>query len=508
MKRTVPPTLWLSLGLVALVVLVAVGAFLLGRSSGPSAARAPSARAGVSSNKGSLLQALPPVDATPQPMDVPDAAAPTALWVDVYAPAKVREALAKNAWVQQQLARPLGQGFVGGWAAFLGTRGEDLGAEFKDTVLDVVAGQVLAGPFRVLWFSSDERTGTPAVLVPAPGRAAVAAFESLSAVAHRNALSAAGCPGGTGTAPQGGFTLERWLVAEQALWAARTDDRLVFGRHPSAVLQALCVERPALRTPDGVDVEVGFAPEPLGRELQALTHVLGLGHTTLRFAVEGDRLVGKGITGEVVAQARLDAAPFSDDLLKLVPEVTPVLLAVQLKLPEALEPEALKAFWSGKGPKVPTRTRQVALVWTPRGDAEAPTEVALLWGRPEDGAALLKLFSGPNPLDVATLCGHQVLASTPEVLARLRKTCEGKWPSLLNAPAPVVRALREKGSVAFNVNTGRLLSGLLADGQGGKPGRAAPPEVEAARRDLETLPYVGLRGTVQGNTLVPGGFGS
>ena len=37
--------------------------------------------------------------------------------------------------------------------------------------------------------------------------------------------------------------------------------------------------------------------------------------------------------------------------------------------------------------------------------------------------------------------------------------------------------------------------------------RAAPPEVEAARRDLETLPYLGLRGTVKGAALVPGGFG-
>jgi hypothetical protein len=80
----------------------------------------------------------------------------------------------------------------------------------------------------------------------------------------------------------------------------------------------------------------------------------------------------------------------------------------------------------------------------------------------------------------------------------------------------VVSGLRAPGSVTIGLNTGHLLSQLLADGywseqQLGKNAplpASAPPEIEAARRDLETLPYVGLRGTVQGNSLVPGGFGS
>jgi hypothetical protein len=71
--------------------------------------------------------------------------------------------------------------------------------------------------------------------------------------------------------------------------------------------------------------------------------------------------------------------------------------------------------------------------------------------------------------------------------------------------------------VSFGINTGRLLGTLMADGYGSqlppvdpkKPQpRTMPPEIEAARRDLETLPYIGLRGTVDGNKLVPGGFGS
>jgi hypothetical protein len=157
------------------------------------------------------------------------------------------------------------------------------------------------------------------------------------------------------------------------------------------------------------------------------------------------------------------------------------------------------------------------MVWTPRGDASLPSEVALLWGRPEDAAALGQLFSGPNRMETATLCGHHVLASTPDVLARLRKTCEGQSPNLLHAAGPVVQGWRAPGSVSFGVHLGRVLGTLMADGylsqlteaDPNKPQpRAAPPEIEAARRDLETLPYIGLRGTVDGNKLVPGGFGS
>ena len=103
-------------------------------------------------------------------------------------------------------------------------------------------------------------------------------------------------------------------------------------------------------------------------------------------------------------------------------------------------------------------------------------------------------------------------------LQRLSRACTGQSPNLLNAAEPVLKGLRAQGSVAFGLHTGRLLGGLVADGYASRwtssesdtpaPARVAPPEIEAARRDLETLPYVGLRGTVDGNRLVPGGFGS
>ena len=293
---------------------------------------------------------------------------------------------------------------------------------------------------------------------------------------------------------------------------------MVFARHPAVVLEALCADEALMKpgpAPQGVDLEVAFASARLGREAMDLGHVLGLGpDVRMQFGVEGNRLVGRGLAG-ALAEARLDSAAVSEDLLKLVPEETPVLLTLQLKLPETLTPDTLKAFWSNAY-QGPTRTRPVALTWTPRGDANLPTEVALLWGRMEDAEALGQMFSGKNALERATLCNHQVLASSADVLGRVRKACEGKSPNMLNAAGPVVQGLRAPGSVAFGVNTGRLLGLLLADGYGseqragvGKPlQRTAPPEIEAARRDLETLPYIGLRGTVQGNSLVPGGFGS
>lgn len=511
---------------VAVLVGVGVAAFLLGRGSShpstpgtsgtPSSSSAPVASPAPGAG---VLQSLPPAPDKPQQLETPTEQVSPAFWVDVYAPGKVRDALAGNAWVKAQLQKPLGQGFVGGWGPLLGTRGEELGGGFQGTVFDVLSTQLLAAPFRVVWFAGRNQSATPAIIVPQPGNTAMAAFDSLNAAVRRSELTAKACANPSSEVPQEGFKVERWLVAEQALWAARTSDKLVFGRNALTVLQGLCEPHLDLAPPQGVDVELGFSPEQLGHEAQALTHVMGTEQgLRVQFAAEGNRLVGRGLAGPVGGESRLDKAALSDALLKLVPEDTPVLLALQLKLPEQLDAESLKAFWSEQHYTGALRTRQVALLWRPRGDAALPTEVALLWGRPEDAAALGALFSGPNPMQSAALCGHQVLASTPELLARLRRACEGQGPNMLNAAGPVVQGLREQGSVAFGINTGRLLGTLLADGYASqltptdpkKPQqpRAAPPEIEAARRDLETLPYIGLRGTVDGNRLVPGGFGS
>lgn len=515
--RRGPPKAALIGLLTALIGAAVAGGYLLGRrgKSGGFSGGAPlvtGERQGPPS-AGAAVEGMP--EAQVATMEVPGTAAPAAVWVDVHHPGKVREALAGNAWLKEQLGKPLGQGFVGGWAAFFGSTGEDLKAEFKGAVLDVVANQLLDAPFRVVWFAGDARASTPAFIVPKPGGATTSAFDALDKVANRGGMNAASCPGGAA----GTYEMKRWLVAEQTLWAARTEDRMVLARHPVAVLEGLCTPLPELEAKDPVDVELGFDPDAYGREVQLLTSIVGLAPgARLQFGVEGNKLVGRGIAGELMeGPARLDAAPLSDDLLKLVPEDTPVLLALQLKLPESLEPETLKGFWQEGGGKGATRTRQVALVWTPRGDSSLPVEMAVLWGRSEDKAALEGLFSGGyNKLVSGTACNHVVLASNAAELERLTKACEGKTPNLLNAAGPVVAGFRAPTSVAFGVNTGRLLSGLTMDGfwSESRVGRnapmpkAAPPEIEAARRDLESLPYLGLRGTVQGDSLVPGGFGS
>ncbi|WP_199728824.1 hypothetical protein [Corallococcus sp. CA053C] len=506
----------------ALVVGVGVGAFVLGRrgsggGSGSGTAFTSGERQGPPS-AGASVEGMPELPSQPTKMDVPGTAAIAAVWVDVHAPARVRDALVRNAWLKEQWSKPLGQGFVSGWAAFLGSTGTDLKASFKGAVLDVVAGQLLDTPFRTVWFSGATRAGTPALIVPKAGKTAQAAWDALDAVAKRGEMTADSCPGSTEKAPEGGFHLSRWLVAEQSMWAARTADRVVLARHPVVVLQGLCTPLPELKADDGVDVEVGFDANAYGREAQLLTHVLGLGEDTrLQFGVEGDRLVGRGIAGALLENvAPLDSAPLSDDLLKLVPEETPVLLAFQLKLPESLEPAALKTFWKDGG-EGKTRTRQVALVWTPRGSGSLEPELALLWGREEDADGLQALFSGGSrTLTRATLCKHVVLATSAEEVERLKKACEGRGPNLLNAAGPVVTGLRAPASVVFGINTGRLLSVLAMDGYTSEARvdrsaplpKAAPPEVEAARRDLESLPYLGLRGTVKGDALVPGGFGT
>lgn len=505
----------------ALVVGVGVGAFVLGRrGAGGEDRTGPAFSSGDPKgppSAGATVEGMPEVPSEPTKMDVPGASATAAIWVDVHAPAKVRDALMRNAWLKSQWDQPLGQGFVSGWAAFLGSTGTDLKASFKGAVLDVVAGPLLDTPFRTVWFSGDARAGTPALVVPKPNKASRAAWEALDAVARRGGMTADSCPAQTQKAPEGGFQLSRWLVAEQTVWAGRTEDRLVLARHPVVVLQGLCTPLPELDAKDGVDVEVGFDPEAYGRDAQLFTHVLGLGaDTRLQFGVEGDRLVGRGIAGKLLENvAPLDSAPLSDELLKLVPEETPVLLAFQLKLPESLEPARLKTFWKEGGGA--TRTRQVAVVWTPRGSRSLEPELALLWGREEDADGLAALFSGGSrTLTRATLCRHVVLATSAEEVERLKKACEGRAPNLLNAAGPVVTGLRAPASVVFGVNTGRLLSGLAMDGYTSEARvdrasplpKVAPPEIEAARRDLEALPYLGLRGTVKGDALVPGGFGT
>ncbi|ADO75561.1 hypothetical protein [Stigmatella aurantiaca] len=514
---------WVLIGVGTIVVTaLVVGAFILGRrgadSQGGAPLAVPPSRPSGPPSAGATVEGMPEPPAPTPLEDVSEQGAP-AVWVDVYAPARVRQVLLANTWLQEQMKKPLGQGFASSWAAFFGTTGADLKASFREEVFDLVAGKLLDVPFRVQWFVGPEDSTAPAFIVPGAPAGAVGAFEAMEQVAHRGGFTAGACPAGASSAikvPEGGFQISRWLVAEQSLYAGRSGDRLVLARQPAMVLRGLCAEVPELEASKGVDLEVGFHHEHLGRELALLSHALGLKQETrLHFAAEGSRLVARGISGPLADEVRLDTAPLSDELLKLIPAETPVLLALQLKLPETLEASKVQAYWKGEDAGA-VLTRQVALVWTPRGDAALNHEFALLWGRTEDAPALERIFNGGNKLFHSTLCSHRVLSSSLEVLQRLQNACEGQSPNLLNAAGPVVAGLRAPGSMTLGVNTGPLLGQLAMDGYWSEQrlGRkapvpkSAPPEIEAARRDLETLPFVGLRGTVKGDSLVPGGFGS
>lgn len=483
--------------LVFLAALLGLGlpAILLFHHFGPrpassAATRSPGKKASASATK----------------LEVNDRVAAPGIWIDVRNPAALRRAAMTNAWFKDALEQPLGQGFLGSWAGFLGTRGEEAGLGFEGTVLDLVAAEVLDQPVRLTWFTGAGATSTPVLTIPKASERALTALVSVAGAASGEFV-AEDCPGeATLAAP---IVIERWLLADHALFTHAQGETRHFARHPMAVLHAVCAPGAELEA-EGADVEVRFAPARLGRDTQTFASALGLGDTVgLTFTLERDRLVPRGLTGEMRAADRLGRAGLSEGALKLLPADLPLVLSLQVSLPSPLTPEALQAFWKGGGGK--REVRQVALAWQPRGDSNLPDEWALVWGRAEERAALDALFNHAS-FKSGEVCGQAVLASNAATFARLSATCRGATPSLLNASASVVNGLRAESSIGLGVNLGALLSQLLIDGyaseNGLPPGKAAPAEIEAARRHLESLPYLGFRGTAEGARLLPGGFGS
>lgn len=427
------------------------------------------------------------------------------VWIDVHAPAALWRAARASRWLERARSEPLGQGFSSGWAAFLGTRGTDLAGAFEGTVIDLVVTRLLADPFRVVLYAGPDATGVPAVIVPEPSAAARAAFELLEGAARNERFEASRCPGDKADRDER-IGVSRWLVADHAVFAAALGDRLALARNPIAVLQALCAAPPDVPAAKGVDLSVSFAREGLGREAQLAATLLGLGPAPrLLFAVEGDRLAPRGIAGELAVPARLRAAAPGEPLLRLVPGDAGLLVLATLDLPEPLERGALKDHLA-KAYRGKLAPRTVAMVWNPRGAEGHETEVALAW--PErDARALKDAFSGPNELVERRACGHVVLASTGALAAAMERACDGKAPSILNAAPAVVAGVKEPASLELGVNLGLVLSRLLGDAYAGERGAGkVSPEIESARRLLEELPFIGLRGVVKDGALVPGGF--
>lgn len=452
--------------------------------------------------------------APPEPsaarLDLPAEAPVASLWIDVHAPAEVWRAARANGWLSRALADPLGQGFAAGWSGFLGTRGEDVAGAFEGKVMDLVADRLLADPFRVVFYSGASATGAPALLVPEPSAASRRAFEVLERVARSGGTSAERCPGpetpGAEAAP---VAISRWLLADHAVFAGEREGRIALAKNPLAVLQGLCAPPPTVPAPKGVHLSVGISPGGLGREAQLAAALLGLG-TSARatFAVEGDRLVPRGLAGDLGAPGRLGAAAPADALLRLVPADAGAVAIASIQLPDPLTRQALaehlKGAFAGR-----TAPRTVALVWKPHGDGALPTEVALAW--PErDAEALRDAFSGPNRMERRRACGHEILASTGALASAMARACERKGPSILDGAPPVVEGLRASTSIGIGLDLGLVLSRLVGDAwdaEGGE-GKRPSPEVESARRLLEELPFMGLRGVAKDGELVPGGYRS
>jgi hypothetical protein len=427
------------------------------------------------------------------------------VWVDVRDPAAVWKAARANGWLQKALAEPLGQGFAAGWAGFLGTRGTDLAGAFEGTVTDLLVGKVLADPFRVVYLGGSEATGAPAVLVPKPSSASRSAYALLDRAARNGSYQAARCPGAGEDLPEK-LLVSRWLVADHAVFAGARGDALALGKSPLAVIQALCADLPGPSAEQGVALTVSVARDGLGREALLGAALLGLGPVTrFEFALAADRLVPRGISGALEPSRRLASAAPSDALLRLLPGDAGLVLVATLDLPAALDRQTLAAHLAGKysGARA---ARTVAVVWNPRGDGG--TEVALAW--PEKDARVLRdAFTGPNKLSERRACGHVVLASSAPLAAAMERACDGKGPSILNGPPAVAQGLRAPVSLGVNVNLGVALSRLVGEAYAAERAKGRPsPEIEAARRLLEELPYFGLRGVAKDGALVPGGFRS
>ncbi len=434
------------------------------------------------------------------------------VWIDVHAPDRVWKWARSNAWLDRAATGPLGEGLAASWAGFLGTRGQELAGAFEGRVLDLVAERILASPFRIVYFTGPSATGAPALVVPRPPAAALAAYDLLEGVARRGSFTAPRCPG---PAPREGepagpaLSVSRWLIADQAVFAGQRGGLMALGKSPAVVVQALCASPPGVPAAQGIDLSLSFSRDALGREAQLAAALLGLGPAPrLALAIEGERLVPRGLLGDLSEPGRLEVAAPPESLLRLLPADLGVALLATLRLPEKLDRESL-ARHLARTYQGPHAARTVAVVWNPRGAEALPTEVAVLWPK-EDAAALAQAFAGPNRMEHRRACGHEVFASTGALAALIQKACEGKSPSLLDAAPPIVEGLRQPVSLGLDLNVGALLSRLLGDAWRASPdakGKAAP-EIEAARRLLEELPFFGLRGLAEGSVLVPGGFRS
>jgi len=484
------------LGVVAVVLLLAMGGGLWWLLHGKSAQPVAASGTGRKHTTGA------------SPITVPEHALAASIVVRVQDPVAVRRVADSSQWLKDTVRSPLGQGFLGPWAGFFGSRGEDLQASFKGPVLDYLLGELTARPVQVIWFGGGDAPGVPALVVDDPSSGAREAVSALAKITEYGTATATHCPGdnvpemtkdkdGKDLQPPVRFTFSRLLIADQAIFALASEKRLVMSPKPLGALAAMCGKFAG--APQGA-LSVTLDPAAFGREAQQLAALLGLvAEPTLSFEVKNDRLEPRGISG-ALNNAHLKVQPLEEQALKTIPEKTPVVLSLALDLPSELSNKSLQGFL--KNASGPTTTRQVSILWSP--SAKGVSEVGLVWSRPQDEAALRKIFSGPNALRRETACGQHLLASSGKLLGEMLEACKGSRPSLTSAAPPVVAGLRDADSLVLLVHLGHLMSDLLRSAYDG----ATVPEIDAAVQALEQLPALGFAGAAQGNALAPKGFRS
>jgi hypothetical protein len=476
------------------------------------------------------------------------------VWIDIDNPAALRSALQENAWLAKAVSAPLGTGFLGGWAAFLGSKSDDLGlaqqlANAPSALMkDVLADVLLSQPARITFFTGPGGHA-PAFIVPNPSAAMTTTIDAMMGALARGGFTVEACPGAPAPPPRAPpvrdddgnlvdagppvppppnpnrFEVVRWRVADHVVYAANARGRFALSQSQASVFDAVCAPAPTLggagasgASASGTngavrkaDVRVSFDTEKSGREAQALAAFLG-GSTQPSFelALDGTRLVPIGIRASLASPDRLVAEPVPAESWKAVPEDMPVFLAAGIALPKELTTESLASFWQKPNAKTATKPRHVVLVWQPHGD-DVDTEVGVIWSDTGDEFALREAFAGKNAMQLEVACKRVLIASTQALLSRMKSACSGKSPSVMFAKPDVVAALQQPMSIGVVIDAGRALGTLLSEGWSSDEGhdkKKEPPEITDAKKLLLELPRFGLFGTRNANALEPRGFSS
>ncbi len=505
------------IAVVVALLAIAGGAFvaLRGRTSGgetTSPGEAPSSAAEAAAR---VRQSAFDTGDRPEPTFValtPIAHSSPLFWVDVRDPKVTHSALQKNAWLTKVMKEPLGQGFMAAWSGFFGTRGKDIGGGFEGTVFSLAVNQVLDGPYKLVWFGGEGVQGAPVLVAPQPSAKAVTAFDALVKVAGSGGFTLSGCAGEATQWASGrpSETIQRVVLADKTLYGVHTGDRLVLSTNPQAVQNSMCDELKAPASKPGVAVSLTFSFAEGGRATQSLADLVGINDTiALDFGVANDAFVPLSVDTELKRATFVSAEP-SEALLKAIPQNAGVVLFLALRLPAELTGPALNAALAPEA-EVDAKavTRQVALVWNPRATG-AGDELMVLWARTEDERSLDKAMQGgTGALKAVKGCSSILAFATARAAPILEATCKGSTPSMLQAPAPIVKGLTESSSFTLTIGLGQVLSQLALDGFVSEHGQKVAAEIESARKLLEELPSIGFSGAVQADKkLVTKGFRS